>query len=104
MTDHTAEVLTPLAEMVDAWNAGDATAYAAAFTEDADYITFFGMNLPGRAAIESTHRMLFEGMLKGSKLVTGDVPPKIRFLRPDVAVVVAGGGGSSLDGRDPVEA
>jgi hypothetical protein len=29
-------------QLTDAWNDGDAARYATAFTEDADYITFFG--------------------------------------------------------------
>lgn len=86
-----------LQELTDAWNAGDAEAYARLFTEDADYVTFFGMNFPGRATIESSHRALFEGPLRGVKL-TGGGEAKIRFLRPDVAVAVVGGG-SSLAGE-----
>jgi uncharacterized protein (TIGR02246 family) len=100
MTDKAA-VLEVLSGLVDAWNAGDATAYARFFTEDADYVTFFGLNTPGRAAIESGHRALFEGPLRGSRLTGGGEPPKVRFVRDDVAIVVAGGG-SSLDGEpDP---
>ncbi|MGH3319354.1 MAG: SgcJ/EcaC family oxidoreductase [Streptosporangiaceae bacterium] len=88
-----------LRRLTDAWNAGDAKAYADLFTDDADYITFFGLNMPGRQAIEEGHRALFEGPLAGSRL-TGIDRPKIRFLRPDVAVVVAGGG-SSVSGDQP---
>ncbi|MEV8443456.1 SgcJ/EcaC family oxidoreductase [Actinosynnema sp. NPDC051121] len=100
MTDRAA-VVAVLEGLADAWNAGDATAYAGLFTEDADYVTFFGLNTPGRAAIESGHRALFEGPLRGSKLTGSGEPPKVRFVRDDVAIVVAGGG-SSLDGEpDP---
>lgn len=94
--DRTAAVHAVLTALVDAWNAGDATAYADLFTEDADYITFFGVNTPGRAAIEAGHRALFEGPLKGSRLTGAGGPPKVRFLRPDVAVAVAEGG-SAVD-------
>ncbi|MFE0023553.1 SgcJ/EcaC family oxidoreductase [Amycolatopsis sp. NPDC059021] len=83
-----------LARLVDAWNAGDATAYGALFTEDADYVTFFGMNMPGRAMIESAHRALFEGPLKGSRLTGAPGTAKVRFVRPDVAIAVMGGGSS----------
>lgn len=99
MTGRETEVLAVLGKLADAWNDGDAVAYASLFTEDADYVTFFGMNMPGRAMIESAHRSLFEGPLKGSKLVAGGVP-KVRFIRPDVAIVVSGGG-SSLSGGKP---
>ncbi|MEC3977237.1 SgcJ/EcaC family oxidoreductase [Amycolatopsis sp. H20-H5] len=97
-TASTSEVLAVLAALPEAWNAGDAAAYGRLFTEDADYITFFGMNMPGRQAIEDGHRALFEGPLSGMKLVEAGSPPRVRFLREDVAVVVAGGG-SALDGR-----
>lgn len=96
-TTRETEVLAVLAALAAAWNDGDATAYGDLFTEDADYVTFFGLNMPGRKAIAEGHRMLFEGPLKGMKLVEGGAAPKVRFLRPDVAVVVTGGG-SSLDG------
>jgi uncharacterized protein (TIGR02246 family) len=92
------EVRGVLGRLTDAWNSGDAAAYGRLFTEDADYVTFFGLNLPGREAIEGAHRALFEGPLKGSKL-TGSAggAAKVRFVRPDVAVAVVGGG-SSLSG------
>lgn len=102
MTDtKEAQVLATLEGMAAAWNADDATAYADHFTEDADYITFFGMNVPGRQKIEELRRAMSQGPMKGAKLVGGGAPPKIRFLRPDVAVVLVGGG-SSLDGK-PVQ-
>ncbi|WIY02037.1 SgcJ/EcaC family oxidoreductase [Amycolatopsis mongoliensis] len=105
MTTTTAEadVRAVLDRLAEAWNSGDAAAYGRLFTEDADYVTFFGLNFPGREAIESSHRALFEGPLKGSKL-TGQLgaSAKVRFVRPDVAVVVAGGG-SSLTGADTTD-
>jgi uncharacterized protein (TIGR02246 family) len=91
------QVLAVLGKLVDAWNAGDADAYGELFTEDADYVTFFGLNMPGRVTITEGHRALFDGPLKGSKLDGGGAPPKVRFLRPDVAVVVTGGGSSVSD-------
>jgi uncharacterized protein (TIGR02246 family) len=105
MTTTTAEadVRAVLGRLTQAWNDGDATAYGRLFTEDADYITFFGLTMPGRKAIEDGHRALFEGPLKGSKL-TGQLgaSAKVRFIRPDVAVVVVGGG-SSLSGADTTD-
>jgi uncharacterized protein (TIGR02246 family) len=103
MTAAEAEVRAVLGRLTEAWNDGDATAYGRLFTEDADYVTFFGLNFPGREAIESSHRALFEGPLKGSKL-TGQLgaAAKVRFVRPDVAVVVAGGG-SSVTGADTTD-
>jgi len=96
MTDHRA-VEAVLQDLTEAWNAGDATAFAALFTEDADYITFFGVNTPGRAAIEAGHRALFAGPLKGSKLTGTGEPPKIRFPHPDVAIALVGGNSTVAD-------
>jgi uncharacterized protein (TIGR02246 family) len=98
-TSAEAPIVELLERLTGAWNAGDAATFGSLFTEDADYITFFGANMPGRKAIEEGHRMLFEGPLKGSTLSGGGGRPKIRFVRPDVAIVVAGGG-SSLEGGD----
>ncbi|HWD05978.1 MAG TPA: SgcJ/EcaC family oxidoreductase [Amycolatopsis sp.] len=92
------EVLAVLERLGEAWNSGDATAYGALFTEDADYVTWFGLAMPGRGQIESSHRALFEGPLRGSK-IGGFGDASVRFPREDVAIVVAGGG-SSLDGGD----
>jgi uncharacterized protein (TIGR02246 family) len=99
MSDQTA-VRALMGRLADAWNDGDAHAFAQVFTEDADYITFFGLHTQGRTAIEEVHRPLFAGPLKGSRLTggsTGDDGVQIRFLRPDVALVVATGG-STLQG------
>ena len=105
MTTTTAEadVRAVLGRLTEAWNSADAAAYGRLFTEDADYVTFFGLNFPGREAIESSHHALFEGPLKGSKL-TGQLgaSAKVRFVRPDVAVVVVGGG-SSVSGADTAD-
>jgi uncharacterized protein (TIGR02246 family) len=103
MTTAEADVRAVLDRLAQAWNDGDATAYGRLFTEDADYVTFFGLNFPGREAIEESHRALFEGPLKGSKL-TGRLggTAKVRFVRPDVAVAVVGGG-SSLTGADTAD-
>jgi uncharacterized protein (TIGR02246 family) len=71
-----------------AW--ADTDAYGATFTEDADYLTFYGGRMRGRRGIEDGHRGLFEGVLKGSRLwaaVDGVV-----FPAPDVALVHSRGG------------
>lgn len=100
------EIRKLLDELVAAWNAGDAAAYAGLFTEDADYVTFFGLHTIGRKAIEESHRALFEGPLKGSRI--GFAPSagsgreggaRVRELGPGVALVVAHGG-SALPGQE----
>jgi uncharacterized protein (TIGR02246 family) len=83
-------VLALFHRLVDAWNAGDATAYGNVFTDDADYVVFNGTHLKGRQAIEDSHRWLFDGPLKGTRLA--GAPASFRLVRPDVAVVVTAGG------------
>ena len=78
-----AAVRTLLQTMNNAW--GDVDAFAACFTEDADYVVFDGSRLKGRQAIAATHRPLFERFLKGSRLV-GE-PPSVRLLTPEVALI-----------------
>ena len=69
----------------DAWTAGDAIAYGALFTADADYLAFDGANQKGRAAIIAAHKPLFENFLKGSRL-TGQIVT-LRFLTADIALL-----------------
>lgn len=92
---------TPIRQLLDrlnaAWNAGDPIAYADLFTADASYVTFFGQNLPGRRAIEETHRVLFQGPLKGSQIGWSDAAT-IRFLRPDVAHILGQGARTDAEG------
>ncbi|MFG3257070.1 SgcJ/EcaC family oxidoreductase [Streptomyces sp. NPDC048172] len=98
---HRPAITATLERIAEAWNAGDAAAYAAEFTEDASYVAFHGQIMRGRPEIEHVHRMLFDGPLRGSHMedlgsTTGTgVPP--RLVRPGVAVVVEAGG-IRLDG------
>ncbi|GAA4950686.1 uncharacterized protein (TIGR02246 family) [Nonomuraea thailandensis] len=91
------EIAELLAGLAEAWNRGDAAAYAALFTEDADYITFDGTHTRGRQAVESMHRWLFEGPLKGSTMATGG-DHTVKALA-DGAVLVIAAGGTTVDGR-----
>ena len=68
-----------------AWNKGDSAAWTALFAEDADFIHVLGMHFTGRAAIEQGHRVIFDTIYKGSQIQF--TVEKIRFVRPDVAVV-----------------
>lgn len=78
-----AEVRALLQQLNEAW--GDADAFAALFTEDADYVTFDGSQVKGRAALAESHRPLFEGLMRGSRLM--GQATATRFLTPDVALV-----------------
>lgn len=77
------DVRETVAQMQRAW--GDADRYGAVFTEDADYITFFGGHAHGRQEIIDSHRPLFDGVLKGTTLSA--VITDISYLAPDVALV-----------------
>jgi uncharacterized protein (TIGR02246 family) len=48
-----------LRRLRDAWNAADAAAFAAAFTEDATYVIWRGDALTGRGEIQRAHQELF---------------------------------------------
>jgi uncharacterized protein (TIGR02246 family) len=81
----------------DAWNHGDAAGYASLFTDDADFVAWTGQYGQGRQAIEDGHRPLFDGPLADSRMVLVDDdaeparPGSLRFIRPDVAIMVTSG-------------
>jgi uncharacterized protein (TIGR02246 family) len=78
------EIRALVDRMFDSWGRGDAAAYHADFTDDADYVSFDGSRR-GKADSISSHANLFPTVLYGSRL-TGQVE-SVRFLTPDVAVV-----------------
>jgi uncharacterized protein (TIGR02246 family) len=79
------EVGQLLSQLQAAWAAGDGTAYAAAFAEEADFVPFFGIHLHGRQAIAGAHQGAFDTALKGTRLWL-----KVESIRPiaDGVVVV----------------
>ena len=76
--------------MIDAWNEGDGAAFAAPFSDTADFIAFDGTHLKGKREIAAFHQRLFDTELKGTHL-EGEVE-FVRLLTPDVAVLHARGG------------
>jgi uncharacterized protein (TIGR02246 family) len=78
-----------LARLVSAWDAGDATAYANEFTDDASYVIYVGLTYFGRAEIERGHIPVFEKWQKGSRMAMRVL--ETRMLTPDSAVVVTEG-------------
>jgi uncharacterized protein (TIGR02246 family) len=78
------EIRALVDRMFDSWAQGDAVAYHADFTDDADYVSFDGSRR-GKADSISSHANLFRTVLYGSQL-TGQVE-SVRFVTPDVAVV-----------------
>jgi len=69
----------------DAWNRADAKAFAARFQEEGSLTDVLGALSRGRAEIERRQSELFSAYFKGS-LLTLKVR-KIRFLKPDAAIV-----------------
>lgn len=73
-----------------AWDAGDAAAYAAEFTEDASYVIFAGILSSGRAGIARDHVPVFEKWQRGTKMSMRLL--ELHFATPDVAITVTEGG------------
>ncbi|MEV0121231.1 SgcJ/EcaC family oxidoreductase [Streptomyces sp. NPDC050703] len=82
-------VCATLDTLADAWERGDAEAYGRQFTEDGTYTTYIGSHYEGRADITASHRALFKGFLKDSKLASRYLD--MRFLTKDVAVLTSRG-------------
>jgi uncharacterized protein (TIGR02246 family) len=79
-----------LDDIRQAWDAGDADAYARLFTEDASYVIYTGAAYCGRAAIRDSHLPVFTRWQKGSRMA-------MRVLQwhrvgDDVVVVLTEGG------------
>ena len=72
-------------QMQDGWNRGDGQAFAAPFTDDADFIVWNGRYLKGRQAIATGHQQIFETFYRGSRL-EGSIK-SIRFLSDDIALL-----------------
>jgi uncharacterized protein (TIGR02246 family) len=72
-------------QMIDAWNKGSGEAFAAPFTENADFVAFEGTHLKGRREISSFHQQIFDTVVKGSRL-EGEVK-FVSFLNPQLAVM-----------------
>ncbi|MFH9725072.1 SgcJ/EcaC family oxidoreductase [Streptomyces sp. NPDC017254] len=97
ISESVASVQAVLNRLVTAWERHDAEAYGELFTEDATYITYVGTFYRGRRDIVESHRTLFAGFLKGTRLA--DEVLDIRFYGPGVAVV--NGRGDTYKGKRP---
>ncbi|MCD5344834.1 SgcJ/EcaC family oxidoreductase [Agromyces sp. H3Y2-19a] len=87
--DRTA-VLDALERIRSAWDSGDASAYAAEFTDDASYVIFAGLASLGREAIRRDHVPVFEQWQRGSRMAMRVLD--LRLVGPDVAIAVTEGG------------
>lgn len=88
--DDAQEIDAVLDRMVTAWNAGDAHAYAAEFTEDATYVIYAGIAYQGREEIERSHVPVFETYQRGSRMTMKVL--STTHLSDDVVVVLTEGG------------
>src|SRR5262249_12215865 len=71
--------------MIDAWNASNGAAFAAPFTDEADFVAWEGTHLKGRQHIASFTQRIFDTVMKGSHL-KGEVK-FVRFLSSVLAVM-----------------
>lgn len=85
MTPDEAAIQDVVKQLETAWNAYDSKSFAAPFAEDATFIQIFGGQLDGRAAVDASHRAIFDTIYKGSH--ASFTLRSARFVRPDVAVV-----------------
>jgi uncharacterized protein (TIGR02246 family) len=74
-----------IAEEQTAWNRANAKLYAAHFQDDGGFTNVLGNVYYGRQAFEERHAQLFSTAFAGSKIEMN--VRKVRFLRPDVAIV-----------------
>ncbi|MFF9907099.1 SgcJ/EcaC family oxidoreductase [Streptomyces olivaceus] len=74
------------ARMIEGWNRGDAAAFAADFAQDAELVDFEGTVHKGRDTVIAAQQPVFDTVLKGSRLVHGEVH-FARVVAPDCAVV-----------------
>lgn len=68
----------------NAWNAHDAHAYAALFTEDTDVVNVLGWRWKGRGELEAKLSGAFASVFAQSTLTVMDVG--VRYLEPGIAI------------------
>jgi uncharacterized protein (TIGR02246 family) len=88
-TEDWADVRAGLARLKDAWDRGDAAAYADCFSSDATYVIFVGTVYAGRQDIADCHAALFAKFAKGTTMFV--TVHDVRFHGPDTVTVVTSG-------------
>jgi len=102
--DATDSVKTVLSSLAQSWNRHDMTAFASAFSEDADFVNVIGMHWRGREEIEAKHAITHRTIFRNSNLQILD--STVRFLSPSVAIAHVRTqlkGAESLPGRNAAE-
>lgn len=79
-----AEIFLVVKALNDSWNTHDMAAYAAQFTEDADFVNVVGMHFRGRSAIEAVHVQIHRTIFRNSTLKTLDC--SLRPLTPGLVL------------------
>src|ERR1700759_4966943 len=74
------------ARMIEAWNRGDAAGFFADFADDAVSAEVEGTIFRSRAEMIAAQETMFGTVLKGSRLVRGEVP-FAKIVSPGVGVV-----------------
>jgi uncharacterized protein (TIGR02246 family) len=85
--DPVGDILTRLRE---AWDQGDGAAYAALFSEDAQYVNALGERAHGRKSIAESHQKIFDTFFKGTRLGRG-YSSAVRPVTADVILVESAG-------------
>lgn len=88
-----------VAEQVKAWNTGDAVTFSKSFAPEGSFTNIRGTVFYGHKTFEDRHKEIFTGFFKGSKLAM--TITRIRFVRPDVAIVDLATEVSNLSGAPP---
>lgn len=74
-----------VAQLTDAWNRGDASAWVAPYAEDAEFINILGSVFSSKAAIRARHAEIFDGAFRGSTMKT--TVRQVRILGATVMVI-----------------
>jgi len=94
-----AEIQELLGELIEAWNRGDANAFGARYQSDATFTNVNGSFFIGRDEFNFRHEEVFRGVFRGTTLAL--TARKLRFVRPDVAIVDLDVGISGCAARPP---
>lgn len=84
---HEKQIRDIVARQQHAWNAGDAKAWSAPFTEQAHFINIRGTVFTGRAEIETRHAAILSSFFRGSRVVA--TVESITWAAADVAILSA---------------
>ena len=102
--DATASVKAVVSALAESWNRHDMTAFAAEFSENADFVNVIGMHWRGRQEIGAKHAAVHRTIFRNSNLQIIELA--VRFLSPGIALAHVRTqlkGAESLPGRNGPE-